>query len=244
MKRTDCTRIESLLPLHAGGDLSDREAAQVEAHLAVCAGCRNDLAELRDDRAWLTGLAATAAGAPEFHDAQLAAMRATVLDEIERARQPFAWAWLTGLRPARWAVAGLGLLLAFGALAFWLQRAVAPNELVALPPAPEPVVATYRSPSSLGLVIDERRATQARRRLDRRRYGSPRAPHQVEPAPLLAALPDDAPLVPTADEPRFTDAAPAPEPLRIEIQTADPNIRIIWLASSADAAALHPPTTK
>lgn len=42
---------EELLAMHAGGDLSDAEAAVLEAHVAGCAPCRRLLAEFRELRA-------------------------------------------------------------------------------------------------------------------------------------------------------------------------------------------------
>lgn len=242
MKTNNCTRMESLLPLHAGGDLSGKEAVQVETHLVGCAVCRTELAELSDGRAWLSGLAARA---PELNDAQLAAVRDTVLRTIQRDQQRPVWTWLGMLRPARLALASLILLFAFGALAMWLRPADSPDELIGLPLTLEQKIVPELGISPPPLVSVHDRFLTGRRRLRSPRHISPRAPEQqADFARTPAALPDNVSLASLGDEASFADAAPAPEALRIEIQTADPNIRIIWLASSADASSLHPPTTK
>ena len=245
MKTSHCTQVERLLPLHAGGDLSGREAATVDAHLAMCAACRKELAELNESRAWVTGLAAREAVAPIFNDAQLAAMRATVLSEISSQLDRPVWRWRTTLRPARWAFAALVLLLALGALVVSTRRAATPAEFVTLPPSLEETTVPEQGFVKPQLVASDRPVARARRSQDRLRHPA-RRPLVDWPSStsMLAVLPDSAPLVPTGGETNPVDTAPAQEMLRIEMQTTDPNIRIIWFAPSADIGALSPPTTK
>ena len=60
--KTDCSKFGELLGAYADGELDADRAAQVEAHLATCAGCRRQIEILRD----LDGLARQA-GPPELH---------------------------------------------------------------------------------------------------------------------------------------------------------------------------------
>ena len=48
-----CRRMSALIPLHAGGDLSLGEAAEVESHLVGCQGCTSLAASHRTVRAQL-----------------------------------------------------------------------------------------------------------------------------------------------------------------------------------------------
>jgi len=41
---TDCEQVRELIPWYVNGTLSTDEAAAVAAHLALCAGCRKELA--------------------------------------------------------------------------------------------------------------------------------------------------------------------------------------------------------
>ena len=45
----DCRQVRSALPLHAGGDLSHKEAREVEQHLAGCPQCRTEAEAWRGD---------------------------------------------------------------------------------------------------------------------------------------------------------------------------------------------------
>jgi hypothetical protein len=49
----NCQQVHELLPLHAYGDLSGEEKSGVEAHLAECPGCRNELTAFATIRAQL-----------------------------------------------------------------------------------------------------------------------------------------------------------------------------------------------
>lgn len=66
----------SLLPLHAADALSPEEAADVEEHLAECASCRDDLAEMRESMAGLAEAVAVTPP-PSMRDAVLRAAAAT-----------------------------------------------------------------------------------------------------------------------------------------------------------------------
>jgi hypothetical protein len=89
----NCADWEERIALHAGEDLKREEAAEVERHLADCPGCQ----------VFWSGMRQTLAELQEVHSegmraADLAAVRAGVMAEIERGRR--LWrrlAWVSGV---------------------------------------------------------------------------------------------------------------------------------------------------
>jgi len=128
----NCTDWEERLALYAGGDLAPAPAAEVERHLAECAGCQMVASGLRASLELLEG-AHQEVPAP----AHFAAVRSRVLAQLERERRPF-WrrAWVYGF------AAVAAMLLA--AVAIWPSRWVAPPPpevaIVHAPAAPVPIV--------------------------------------------------------------------------------------------------------
>jgi anti-sigma factor RsiW len=125
-----CRDWEERIALHAGGDLSAPEAAELEAHLAACEGCRgaagmygSGLELLREAHRQPIG------------EAHYAALRARVLAELQRERRP-AWRriWVGGLVAA--AAAAVVLLL-------WPRPVHTPERIIvaAIPPAAVQTVA-------------------------------------------------------------------------------------------------------
>ena len=130
----NCTDWEERLALYAGGDLGPGEAAEVERHLADCAGCQLFASGLKESLRWLAD-AHEEAPAP----AHFAAVRARVLAQLERERRPF-WrrAWVYGFA----AVAAMAVLLAVA----WRPSRweVPPPPEVAMVHAPAPAVSLSR----------------------------------------------------------------------------------------------------
>jgi anti-sigma factor RsiW len=101
----NCLDWEERIALYAGGDLTGAEAAEVERHVADCAGCqvfwsglRETLSELRESHA------------EEIAPAHFAAVRARVMGEIDRERK--VWrrlAWVSGVGIAAAVILGLVL---------------------------------------------------------------------------------------------------------------------------------------
>lgn len=110
-------RVLDLLPWYANGTLEDVERRVVEAHLAACARCREELAA---DRRLGESLRQTPETAPAPHPAQFARL----LERLDRDRTGLrgAWAALHDLltatpRAVRWTLAAqLGLILLLGVL--------------------------------------------------------------------------------------------------------------------------------
>jgi len=207
-----CSSVAHWLPLYAGGDLDQEKMDSVGAHLAGCIGCARKALELEEARIWLQS-----AEVPEFDEETLLQLRHAIRRKVENQKQEIdRWAWLRiCLRPA--ALATATVLLA-GALAFFLWNRK-PSELTRHE-VPPPVVKVEKHPYGEPGGDVASTNTQVRRlthRLSRRVAQAPRAELPAAER-QIAETPVDSPMV------------------RLEIQTADPNIRIIWL-TPAEAPA-------
>jgi hypothetical protein len=236
----NCTRIEELLPLYAGADLALAEAELVRAHLTVCANCRASAQAFAGSQAWYQ-----AAPLPEFDEDFLAGIRAAVHEEIvELNDKPNLWERLAlGWRPL--AAASCMLLILLGWVLYSQsskpsQRLAGGSDkpLEAVSPTPDSTVMAQMDNTHQPTERREQRAAQDKRR-----------PPAVRP--LGASLQQDIAVTLTAGtttEPQLSELAARAAPvemMRMEIQTADPNIRIIWLTPtslSATATQTESPT--
>ncbi len=231
-----CARVSELIPLHVAGDLSAGRAQVLARHLQSCANCRAKVDEYAASRAWLQ-----AGAQPVFTDEFYADIRAAVLRQIKQERTPaapqsapffaalFSWRTLS-------VAASVALLCMAGALV-WQAYAThqpqqtattdthseqvsapapnvpaAPNSTSAMPPIPQRAVRDNDQP-----VRDQFVAYAPR----------PHFVRHIRPAKrTVMPLPKQQELATTSME-----------VARIELQTADPNIRIIWLAQQPAAAS-------
>ncbi|HLL75564.1 MAG TPA: zf-HC2 domain-containing protein [Pyrinomonadaceae bacterium] len=253
MTPMSCGRAEKLMPLYAAGDLpAGRLSRAVAAHVAACASCSALAGEFRASREWVRAGGA----APEFGEEFYEGLRAGVLDQINRDTRPAAPSRLAPFFPALFAgrrlayAASLALAACALALAFYLFReggrpqhdgvAGGPGsgELV-IPPrhthaTPEPDTkpgeqrpphAAPRDDKQPALPKVETVGGPGYKRTPSLRRSA--QPQDALPAPVLAASANDR----TArDVAAATQRAETAGVARIEIQTADPSIRIIWLA--------------
>ncbi len=229
----NCTRAEQLIPLHAGGDLPTAEAGSLRQHIEACAHCRQMAEEFAASQAWLSEFAA-----PAFDESGFADLRASVRREIEQlesagegaaGRRWFGWLWPQWSPRLAFAAAALILLAGLAVVAYRVK-----------PLSSEPTVAGSKQPAP---------PSPTPQHEEQQAVVNPPPSHRrpPKPAPILQRLtPDDATVA--AVEPNATvltaqnSTEPAintslaqavPEMLRIEFQTADPNIRIIWFAPKA-----------
>jgi hypothetical protein len=261
MSEMNCTRAGRLMPLYVAGDLEATQARTVATHLAACEDCRALAAEFAASRSLL----AEACELPEFGAEFYAGIRSAVLDEIKRdaatptSPTPFLAppssfiAALFGRRLIYAASVAL-LLVACGLALYHVRRGTnepphemardgreqheqsqplptrdssptPPRELEKREPAPRVVLASANTRNS-------RRLSGA----------SSAVKHGITPRQTELAQTNIAPLasLPGVSRTAATtaDAAsqPAVEASRIEIQTADPNIRIIWLTPQKSEA--------
>jgi hypothetical protein len=220
-----CPQNVNLLALQAGGDLNGRQAAALRRHLIDCAGCRRLLAEFRETRDWLRSNLS-----PPLDAALLAQLQLRVGGRLARER-PFPWllavlgrAWASWRGPA-WqplrglAVASLLVVGAVGALPSLNGRLLQPGGFATIHPAAD------ARPASLG----GRGAPFSWQTSDQDEQDSELGEGE-DLADLEAPLGPDAQLL-EEQQPSAVDG------LRIEMQTPDPNVRIIWFASHTASGA-------
>jgi anti-sigma factor RsiW len=240
----NCTTVEKLLPLYVEGDATAREAESVRAHLSSCAACRRVEEEFAASQSRLHNFAVPEFGA-EFYEQ----LRGAVLKEISDrpAARPSVFETLrAGLQWRTAAAFSLALMIMAGAVSFAFYRSLQPSDAALLAieqsmgdlsPLPEP--ATERAANESGEVgasIHQTGSTTtvARNVLRQRLARGAQSTAQSESS--NAQSPDNATLT-VAEAQRKNAAAslaasttPAQAVARMEIQTSDPNIRIIWLA--------------
>jgi Putative zinc-finger len=203
MRRPACRRVEPLLPLAAGGDLSSSRAAFVEEHLRTCGDCRRAAEDFAATVHTIRELPALAIS-PE----ETAALRRSVWNRLERdlatERVPAAGNRGIAWKVAGWAAAGL---VALALLLPWRPSTEPPDTSAAAISAPPP-----------------RRAIPATE------------PTEPGPAPVTAKSPaasETAPRIARRGSLRRARAiAETSQPVRIELSTPDPDVRIVWLVGS------------
>jgi cbb3-type cytochrome oxidase subunit 3 len=241
----DCRRIEELIPLYVENDLGGQRASDVRTHLQSCAACRALADAYEASQAWLR-----AAEVPDFDEAFVDTIRAGVMTELlaHEAAPPFVERLRRWLVPRRLVAATAALLVIFIAVMLFVyasrsrgsrqdEQKAEQNKQPAvekveddLKPAPEAkqVAKPPRRPASHRAA--SLLAGHAKR--DAGRTARPQG-HLVAQPPLQAAT-----VAPSHDR---NDVNKRAETLRIEIQTADPNIRIIWFAPKpTDAETPNP----
>jgi hypothetical protein len=226
-----CAHAEKLIPLFAGDDLPAREAEALGLHLESCANCRRLAAEFEESRDWMRGFPA-----PQFDEATLDSMRDSVLRGVQRIENRS--------RRLQWFVPGWNfqfissmsmlLLIAFAAAYAYLGRQPRPvsdkKDIVITAPSrdqnkegfkanPSPVPA-QRPLRKRPRRIIENPGVRPIHSLDRVIARISLSPTPINTEPAFGSSGDD-----TAKD----DAMFNREMTRIEFQTADPNIRIIWL---------------
>ncbi|HMG37292.1 MAG TPA: zf-HC2 domain-containing protein [Blastocatellia bacterium] len=222
----NCKTCEKLIPLFVEGDLAGKEEA-VKSHLAICDRCSALSEDFSRSQRWLHS-----ASLPELDDSWLENMRGEVMDNLraesvrhsraDRLLSASTWRWLVATAAA--------LVLAILAIAFSMRSVHSPDQnpnheiQVAKDPGEQPAEAGPPSDSYQPRSNDRQSAVGHSVKKHRSPVRTNIARRSVEPLPenVIEQL--------TAAE--QTDGA-EPEMLRIEMQTADPNIRIIWFTPKA-----------
>ena len=236
----NCKHIRELLPLFIGHDLDDKRKAQVSSHVATCHECRVAAEEYRASRQLLQHFAP-----PQFSEDVYDGIRQSVLRELGREGAASSGSGLFAnlFQPRLRLAFATAVLLAVAGFSYYFiaTRTSEPSVISRtgaepgtsareiLQPAPSPT--TGQGPSQ--------RATNdagvGRPHNERKRSPAP-TPNLVDAMPKAPGVASNSPgptrqnnklVVPNADP--ASDAAAA-EPLRVEIQTRDQNIRIIWFA--------------
>jgi len=236
----NCRRIEKYLPLYAGHDLSGAREQLIAAHLQSCDACTEVLADVQKARELMHTFAA-----PSFNDEVYADMRKSVWRQIESESRPTLFAALAAWFPPRlvWtAVAALLVTLSVvGAYVLAQQFTVRPKAIAGVPTIVLP------SQSDSGENSDSNFPKPAR----------PSRPRQADvpkrqQRPVRTVAPDRSIAAraysPDVQVPKVESSAPiigadnvdiGPGSVRMELQTRDPNIRIIWFTQSDSKPVAH-----
>jgi anti-sigma factor RsiW len=204
-----CPSVAKLLPLYVEGDLPRRKDARVREHLRSCLPCRGLAEEYRGSQQWLH-----ASAGPALPGEKLEELRQAVWRRLDEEPRPSAL-WLAFER-------------GWIALRRWAGQpsvAVAAVGLVVLGSVTMTRMAGVGG-ARLGVPAD----------LPHEELSSDATEPSDDPEFLATATPDE--LVEGA-EPGEAEATEetADHNMRIEIQTKDPNVRIIWLTPPTTEAA-------
>jgi Putative zinc-finger len=237
----NCKQILELLPLSVGHDLEEKRERMVAAHLQSCLECFAAAKEFRETRQLLREY-----GSPAISQDVYAELRGRVLREIQakstRLSLPQIVASLFRPRLA-WALASV--LIVVLVLAIYLTASRREDEpLLANNPATvQPNVNRQPDQGSLG---DKQAGPSTHQtRVNNKRWIEVR---RFQPKKSRDLINDRSTQVTAVSsqrnlaEPalfRARDAAASEKTLRMEIQTKDPNIRIIWFAQPKTKAELR-----
>ena len=196
----NCTNCEERISLHAGGDLPNGEAIEVERHLGECAGCQVLWAGLRESLETLR--AAHVAQHDTLAPAHFTAVRGRVLAELEQSRRRWRrWLWTGALGAA-------ALAVVFGVALFPGKAPPMPQVARVTPPVVRPQDPVY---------VEQPPAAAQGSALSRAQ-GAPRKG-------AVVAHPRRA-----GKRVRVAPASRQRPSLTVKLQTSDPNIVIYWIA--------------
>lgn len=240
----NCKQMGELLPLYAGRDLDEKRARTVSAHVQMCPTCARVASEYRDVFELTQHLAP-----PVFSANTYASVRRQVMQQIED--QPTASSLLPRMfsswfRPRMAWAAASALIITFSFFALYLvaNRGADVRPVANIHPAlnPEQTPEAAATPQTTTPVTPPgpvKPADQNRRRIH----------NSVSRSPLVAAKAPTSPLrapeiSPKLRDPEPPNSSPAVDtvadeaPLRVEMQTKNPNIRIIWFSQSNSKPSL------
>lgn len=213
-----CTHIKRLLPLFAGGDLPVQQADSVRAHLFVCQQC-NDLASgFSESSVWLNSEARIDLDDRFFDELRDSVWRSLRAEQTERRPAGIRYSWLSLLA----ATAAIAVLAAMPLLR---SRVVTPSAKV------EVAVETKARDHDSGLIPSVSPGKGSGHWQGSHRRGVSRRVAKVAPVVKVESRRNSESIHTVREE-----VTPNTNFIRrIEIQTADPTIRIIWLVQDPAA---------
>jgi Putative zinc-finger len=233
----NCKNVEPLLSLYVGRDLEEERSQLVTAHLQSCTQC----SLVADEYAWASQLL-QGYEPPPLSDEIYAGIREEVLNEIERESDEPVWRGvfsqfvLALVQPRmRWITAAL--LLAISVTALYLSRKPSRQ-----PPNDEEIVVLKGKPNKAVSGADVRSENRNESASSFSNKGKVRT--ATSHRPITRKREANADIVATHRsreldktmkvDPQSPSSASAP--IRVEIQTSDRNIRIIWLSGQRPVA--------
>lgn len=232
----NCNQVESLLPLYAGHDLDARTEGRISMHLQSCAACTHAAAEYRDTRQLLENFAP-----PDFSEGTFAGMRQAVWRQIETESTAPSFSGLIGawFRPRLgWAVVTAVLLVVFALGIYFMSDRRSGRLPVAINPQKMDAGNGQPKQSLPAFSLTASRGNNSQRLSDQRppQKRMPRTKVRDRTNSVAMIAPSASPAQSTISTPNGSIPRGAAvnsdtqKTLRMEIQTKNPNIRIIWLA--------------
>ena len=239
----NCRRVQKLLPLYAEDDLESSVASRIATHLEWCGRCNWLADDYNESQSWLRS-----STPPEFNKALLDGVKNGVLTEIAATRQKPSMLALLAQHWNRRPVLALSAaaLMIFGTVVLYVyqggvevnpSREVAKEELEGAPLPGKTVLATSTK-AAPGARSQELHLVSRNRRRVATHLSSLMIPVEKEPH-ILSEVVSQSPQTVT----RAGPSTGSKETLRIEIQTSDPLIRIIWFAPQETDSHQSKPAT-
>lgn len=233
----NCKNVEPLLSLYISRDLDEEHSRLVAAHLVSCTECARAA-----DEYVRAGQLLQRYETPFFSDETYGGIREQVLNEIARESHASVWSrifsqlFLPVVQPRlRWITAALLLAMSVTALYFSrnFSRQLPKDERVAVR-REEPNQTDSRAPLR-SEKSDESAAAPSSLNKKQIRVATTRRPMTRKTDANAGVVATNLSRV-VQDAVRFSQPLAAPAPLRMEIQTNDRNIRIIWLSGPRPGA--------
>ncbi|HSQ21171.1 MAG TPA: zf-HC2 domain-containing protein [Blastocatellia bacterium] len=244
-----CKQVEKLLPLYVSSDLEAGRVRLVIAHLESCIACSDAAGEYRQTRQLIQEFAP-----PAFSEDVYAGIRQNVWRQIESESSTGSrWESITGwFRPRlTWAALAAVALIAVSAFGIYLiaNRQGVPQPIAGIAPSTNPNSKNReaRRPESQkeGALAPALTSKEGPRLADRRSTQRRTRPEPIPEATTVAHAPhmpsltgDNSSGVTSAQSDAGADKN-SENTLRMEIQTRNPNIRIIWF-SQRDRKRMSP----
>ena len=241
----NCKQVEELLPLYAGRELEEKHAVLVTEHVQTCVACTRIADEYRES-VQLTEQFAT----PVFSEGVYAGIRQRVLRDLETEAMAPAWSQTIAslLRSRlRWAIVNMLLIaVSLCAVYFFVNRQNDGQQVAVNPSAktqpgmkersnsepqggrpvdPPPSIKTGGKEQQLANIPQSQRKRSRNALVDRMNTVSAKSRDAVSTVNNVSPEPSNLPesmIFP------LRDSAALGKTLRVEIQTNNPNIRIIW----------------
>jgi hypothetical protein len=204
----NCKRAERLIPLYVEGDLAARESRTVGLHLGSCRTCAAAEREYQESQRWLRSYQP-----PDFGDAFFQELNRTVLGDIKTSRsaswlQGVVWGW--SRHPSLAAALVVLVLVVLGAMLLAGKSTRRDDRPERIAKDTQPEVTQPAGPAELP--------------------HKPLGPSVVRQGPR----PRPRQVAASRRRPEAHRAESGATLIRIEFQTSDPDIRIIWVNPTTD----------
>jgi hypothetical protein len=226
------------MPLYVEGDLRLELAGRVEAHLGNCSRCHSLASAYKASQSWLRS-----AEPPGFDDPFFNDLKRSLLKRVAKAdARPSLIASMTPWGRRQMLALAAAVLVAVGTVAFYsYEERVSTRRAISQDVAQRPHDEgdKLRDPSASVGTQEAPRATFKRPWHSRRHAGlrslNPHREQQIVAEEINSSIRE-------ADRRRDGEGNSQPA-LRIEFQTRDPNIRIIWFAPKETDSHQSKPAT-